>query len=374
MTSFSKGRAEGTWIGPVVEPAKTRWWSGSASLRQVSSVLLVTAVVSGSAACHRETKGAPPRPKVAADEPAEDPAPEAPVPTAPKAPTAATLPEAASPSAPQASVGVPACTVDPGFSGVFPVAEASAATEVELTPGTRELLVVSDSGQNGAAIAWTPPYGPSRALVLPLDRTAGDDTEGLAWRSGHLYALTSSGFVLEMTPDGSGGLARKLPAYPLGPPPFVCDVASDVNCGKNYEGLCLRGPAALTSAGKTPRCAGYAASRAEGALYCLSLTGDHLQIDQVHPPLKLSVHADSLSDCAFGSADGAAAGALVVTTNLHGGSKPYVVDESTGGITPIAIPGILNDEAVVIDHTGALYQAMDDNGTPSPATRATCRW
>ena len=51
-----------------------------------------------------------------------------------------------------------------------------------------------------------------------------------------------------------------------------------------------------------------------------------------------------------------------------------MVDESTGGVTPIAIPGILNDEAVVIDHTGALYQAMDDNGTPSPATRATCRW
>jgi hypothetical protein len=268
---------------------------------------------------------------------------------------------------PPSSAAVPACSLDATFSGVFAVPEASAATEVELTPGVRELLVISDSGQNGAALALTFPDGPSRELRLPLDRKVGDDTEGLAWRAGHLYALTSSGFVLEMTADGRGGLARTEPAYPLGPPPFVCDVADEVNCGKNYEGLCLRG-------GHGARCAGYAASREEGALYCLSVSGDRLEIDQTKKPLVLPVRPDSLSDCAFGSADGPAANALVIATNLHGGSQVYVVDEATGGISPIAIPGILNDEAVAIDHTGALYQGMDDNGTPSPASRATCRW
>ena len=277
---------------------------------------------------------------------------------------------------PPSSAPFPACSLDAAFSGVFAVPEASAATETELTPGLRELLVISDSGQEGLALAVTLPDGPARELRLPLDKAAGDDTEGLAWHDGHLYALTSAGFVLAMTPDGHGGLTRAQPAYPLGPPPFVCEVEDEVNCGKNYEGLCLRSSRGALRArdGGAMRCAGYAASRAEGRLYCLSMTGDRLQIDQTHAPLVLPVRADSLSDCAFGNADGPAASALVVATNLHGGSQVYVVDESTGGLSPIAVPGILNDEAVAIDHTGALYQAMDDNGTPSPANRAVCRW
>jgi hypothetical protein len=299
------------------------------------------------------------------------PAPPAPVVSpagAPAAPVALVPPVGVGDAkVPPSSVGVPACSLDSSFSGVFAVPEASAATETELVAGVRELVVISDSGQDGLALAVTLPDGPSRELRLPLDKAAGDDTEGLAWHSGHLYALTSAGFVLAMTPDGRGGLTRGSPAYPLGPVPFVCDVADDVNCGKNYEGLCLR-------SGRSARCAGYAASRTEGALYCLSLTGDRLQIDQTRPPLVLPVRRDSLSDCAFGSGDGPAANALVIATNLHGGSQVYVVDESTGGISPIAVPGILNDEAVAIDHTGALYQAMDDNGTPSPANRAVCRW
>src|SRR5205809_4337493 len=52
--------------------------------------------------------------------------------------------------------GAPArvrCTPDPSFPGVFDLPEASAAAEVELLPGVRELLVVSDSGHHGAAFA-----------------------------------------------------------------------------------------------------------------------------------------------------------------------------------------------------------------------------
>jgi hypothetical protein len=359
----SAGLARGVVnAGSVAAEGSNRAWK---------RVFFAAAIAMTGGGCRRETASTAPPPA-----PTSAPTP-APAPTAAPAPAPAAeeAEEAEAPHAPvRAAVGVPTCTVDSTFSGVFPVAEASAAVEAELLPGVRELVVVSDSGQNGEAIAFGLPDGPSRALTLPLDRKAGDDTEGLAWRAGHLYALTSAGFVLDMVPDGRGGLSRKDPAYPLGPAPFVCDVVNDVNCGKNYEGLCLRGAVTGAPASRPPRCVGYAASRAEGALYCLSMTGDRLAIDQVHPPLILPLRHDSLSDCAFGSVDGPASEALVITTNLHGGSQVYVVDESSGGVSPIAVPGILNDEAVVIDHTGALYQAMDDNGTPSPATRATCRW
>src|SRR4051794_34478053 len=62
-----------------------------------------------------------------------------------------------------------ACTPDAQFPGVFDVPEGSAAAEVELRAGVRELLVVSDSGHKGAAIARVIPSGPVRALTLPLD-------------------------------------------------------------------------------------------------------------------------------------------------------------------------------------------------------------
>ena len=45
------------------------------------------------------------------------------------------------------------CKPDPKFPGSFDIPEASAATEVELRPGQRELLVVSDSGHRGHAMA-----------------------------------------------------------------------------------------------------------------------------------------------------------------------------------------------------------------------------
>src|SRR5262249_48159189 len=70
------------------------------------------------------------------------------------------------------------CTPDPKFPGAFEVPEGSAAAEVALRPGVRELLVAADSGHRGAAIAWTIPSGPGRALTLPLDQRVSDDVEG----------------------------------------------------------------------------------------------------------------------------------------------------------------------------------------------------
>ena len=109
------------------------------------------------------------------------------------------------------------CVADPHFPSPLKIPEASGAAEVELSPGVREILVVSDSGDHGAAIAWKIPDGPVRALTLPLDENAAnDDLEGIAWQGGHLFTLTSSGAVRRFSPDGKGGLARDGAAYRTG--------------------------------------------------------------------------------------------------------------------------------------------------------------
>lgn len=260
-----------------------------------------------------------------------------------------------------------ACKADATFPGTFPVAEASAAAEVALRAGVRELLVVSDSGRSGAAMAIEIPSGAQRALTFPLDPAANDDLEGIAWRSGKLYTLTSSGAVRRFTPDGTGGLTRDQDAYAVGAVPYACADLTAVNCGKNYEGLCLRAP------GSASPCAGYAASKAEGKLYCLTVDASgHLVASTTTPPLSLGLPADQLSDCAFGAAGGPAADVLVVTTNVFGLSRTYRVDESNGALTKLPIASLLNVEAAAIDRDGALYVFDDNNGATSSAAKVTC--
>ncbi len=265
-----------------------------------------------------------------------------------------------------------ACTADPAFPADFPVPEASGAAEIELRPGQHDLLVISDSSQHGAIALWRidildgPPNSPPRTAILPLDPGASDDLEGVAWRDHQLYVLTSSGAVRRFAPDSHGALVRNQDAYRIGPPPSSCRRLTDINCGPNYEGLCLRSPRA------TARCAGYAASKDQSTLVCVVLENDHLRVDPIKPPLHLRLPARSLSDCAFGHADGPAADTLVVTTNVHDGSTTYRVDETTGELTPLDIGGTPSNEAVAIDHTGALYVFMDANSMTSLGLRFEC--
>ena len=260
-----------------------------------------------------------------------------------------------------------ACTADDSYATSVNLAEASAATEVELTANVRELLVVSDSGGAGAALAKRLSNGVTRHLTLPLDAAASDDLEGIAWRGGRLYTLTSSGAVRRFTPDGTGGLTRDQNAYALGAEPYACADLAGINCGKNYEGLCLRAVSA------DEPCAGYAASRAEGKLYCLVLDGAGvLSASTTQPPIDLDVAGDSLSDCAFGAA-GAAQGVLAVATNVYNGSRSYRVDEANGALTKLPTTFVLNLESVAIDHDGALYTFSDDNSeSDSPTHKLAC--
>jgi len=247
------------------------------------------------------------------------------------------------------------------------LAEASAAVEVALRPGERAILALGDSDNHGDGMIWPlSPPGPLRPVKLELDSLASDDIEGAAWAGGHLFTLTSSGAVRRYTPSADGTLVRDRSAYPIGPASFLCDSLFDGNCGKNFEGLCLR-PATSTA-----RCAGYAASKADDALYCVNFRGDALVIDPRVAPVKLALALQALSDCAFGTAGGPAEETLVVTTNIYGGSRTYVVDEVTGALSLILVPGLLNNEAVVVDRDGALYEFMDANTSVSPSLRATC--
>ncbi|MDP9149465.1 MAG: hypothetical protein M3O36_05940 [Myxococcota bacterium] len=235
---------------------------------------------------------------------------------------------------------------------------------------------MSDSQRMGAAMAWHAGAAP-RPLLLPLDALASDDLEGMAWVSdapgAHLYTLTSSGAVRRFVPDGAGGIRRDGSAYRIGAPPMSCADLRSVNCGKNWEGLCLRRPDAMH------RCAGYAASKAETALYCVTrdATG-RLAVDPERAPMRLALdgvlgHRDVLSDCAFGAAGGPAEDVLLVTTNVYGGSATYLVDEATGHVEPLDVVTTPSNEAIAVDSRGALYAFMDDNGETSIAARFLCK-
>jgi hypothetical protein len=258
------------------------------------------------------------------------------------------------------------CTPDPSFPTTWQVSEASAAVEVSLRPGTRELLVISDSGNGGEALLWGIPHGPFRPIRLALDPMASDDNEGAAWALGHLYTLTSGGAVRRFSPDGHDSLHRDGDAYAIGPPPYSCAPLTEYNCGYNYEGLCLRAQPSGA------RCAGYAASKKEGRLFCVVLEEERIRIDTIKPPIVLDVPRNSLSDCAFGAADGPGRDVLLVTTNVYGGSTTYVVNESSGGIAPLDVVGLPNNEAVAIGSDGAFYEFMDSDSTTSLAGRLTC--
>lgn len=268
------------------------------------------------------------------------------------------------------------CTRDDTFPSPWKLPEASAAAEVELRPGVREILVIGDSGRKGAAMAWSRAGG-TRPLVLPLDDKASDDLEGMAWQKdpdrARLHTLTSSGAVRTFVPDGKGGLRADGEMYRIGVPPMSCADLHGINCGKNWEGLCLRNPASRA------RCAGYAASKTETALYCV-LRDDtgHLSVDPQRLPMVLALarltnREGVLSDCAFGAPGGPAEEVLLVTTNAYGGSQTYVVDEATGRASPLEVTATLSNEAIAVDREGVLYAFLDDNGETSGATRFVCQ-
>jgi hypothetical protein len=102
----------------------------------------------------------------------------------------------------------------------------------------------------------------------------------------------------------------------------------------------------------------------------------HLDLARITTPRGLGLDALAregvLSDCAFGAEGGPAQNLLLVTTNVFGGSNTYVVEEASGRVTPLDLQTTPSNEAIAVDHDGAFYAFMDDNGEKSQALRFTC--
>jgi outer membrane protein assembly factor BamB len=278
--------------------------------------------------------------------------------------------------APTAISGIPAtpsCEALP-FAASTPVPEASGAAW--LTVGGKLVLVVAgDSGNHGAYGLVDPDSGATvETGRLPLG-DAGDDIEGLASRGGRLYGLTSSGWM-RVWERKAAGFALVGAPYPIGPvdlpdhknqsrPPngdgMVCGAKAG-NCGRNYEGLCLA---------RAPRggCVGFAASKADGHLYCLTDEGGALA---VHRDRAIAVsRPGALADCAFSDDDTLWAG-----SNLFDLGNVYRVagwgDPAAAKVERVAALPVGFSEVIAV-RGDVVYRMSDLNGAPSLMGRYRCR-
>jgi hypothetical protein len=273
----------------------------------------------------------------------------------------ATPAAAAAPAAPRKSP----CERLP-WADASPLPEASGADYV---PASRvrpaHLLVVGDSGTSGSYEALDAESGAVlHAGLLPLDSGASDDLEGLSAVGDDVYAITSSGWMRRWRRVADGWeLELADPAYPLGGDDLVC-AGRGTNCGKNFEGLCLRddrpGPG---------ECAGFAASKQDGHLYCLVRTGGKLRLDGARV---IPVAArEALTGCAFGDD-----GSLWAGSNLFGGATVYRIAgwqrPAEAVVTRVADLGRGFPEAIAVGPGGLVYRFSDTGGAPSLQDRFRC--
>jgi hypothetical protein len=318
---------------------------------------------------------------------------------APAAAAAKTAPSVAPSAAPGDAAG---CVALP-FALTTPVPEASGAAWLELD-GKPALLVVSDSGNHGAYVIVDAETGATlESGALPLSSEASDDIEGLAARGGEFYGLTSSGWIRVWRRRGKAFELVGKP-YPLGPvdwterspgrhaggavgpekrsegrsenndlpddkhndhPPkgdgMVCP-GPGINCGRNYEGLCL--------APRPPRdaCVGFAASKADGHLYCLTDEAGKLV---VHRDRAIAVARPGvLADCAF-SDDGT----LWIGNNLFDLGNVYRVahwdDPSHASLTRVGALAVGFPEGIAA-RGDVVYRFSDMGRAPSLMARFRC--
>lgn len=283
---------------------------------------------------------------------------------------------------PAAADHTSACSELP-FAGSTPVPEASGAAWMDLA-GKPALLVVSDSGNKGAYSIIDAETGDTKEQgSLPLGKGASEDIEGLSSRGDKFYGLTSSGWIRVWKRDGAGFALVDGP-YAIGPidlppksasggnkPPegdgMVCEGTS-TNCGRNYEGLCLA-PFDAKGGINPLLCVGFAESKADGHLYCLT-EGENGKL-VVHHDRSIAIDKPGVvADCAF-SADRK----LVVGNNLFGLSKVFRVDDwvepSKAKVSEIGQfgPGFPETIAAKGD---VIYRLSDTGGSPSLMGKFRC--
>jgi hypothetical protein len=230
------------------------------------------------------------------------------------------------------------------FAKSIPLAEASAAALIE-----QGLIVVADSGNHGAYAIVDPADGTVREQgALPLPAGVSDDLEGLSSPDGKtITGLVSDGTLLHWTRKDQG---------------FVLDANSRITARRDldFEGLCL----APTIAARATKgaCDGFAASKADGHLYCLrgGVIDDKTSWKIARPK--------QLADCNY-SVDGET---LLAAGNVFAADMVWKVDPQTGATTDVGPLGPGNGEVVVLAPGGIVYRFSDLNTSPSLAGKYRC--
>ncbi len=268
-----------------------------------------------------------------------------------------------------------ACSELP-FAESTPVPEASGAAWLDLD-GALGLVVISDSGNDGAYAIVDPESGDTREQgKLPLGGV-GADLEGIAARGGRLHVITSPGWIRAYE-RADRGFALVDGPYALGPidladkgggwgskPPegsgMVCG-AKHTNCGRNYEGLCLAPP------GAAGRCVGFAASKADGHLYCVVERAGKLAVE--HAGAIAIARPGAVADCAF-SEDGR----LYVGTNLFDAGNVYRVtgweDPARAKVARLG-PLLIGFPETIAVRGDVIYRMSDTGGAPSHMKKYRC--
>ncbi len=266
------------------------------------------------------------------------------------------------------------CTPLP-FERTTPVHEASGAAWLSIE-GKLELVVISDSGNDGEYAIVDPDAGATLEIgKLPLGGP-GEDLEGVAVRGGKLVALTSPGWI-RVWERKDKGFALVDGPYPLGlvtlpdksnnhntqfPGDGMACNGARTNCGRNYEGLCLAPEPAKT------RCVGFAASKADGKLYCLTDQDGKLVAD--HATAIAIARPGVIADCAF-----AEDGRLFVGSNLFDGGEVYRVegwqDPATAKVGKYAELALGFPETLAV-RGDVVYRMSDTGGAPSLMAKFRC--
>jgi hypothetical protein len=243
----------------------------------------------------------------------------------------------------------------------LPIPEASGAALLD-SEG-RRFLLTADSGNQGEALIVDRVAGESRPATLPLGDGAGDDLEGLERApDGRIWGLTSAGWLFAWQVEADGLALAFGPTPVTDDPSWRCEPFG-VNCGANFEGLCLH-PA------PTGRCAGWAAAKATGELVCLvAAAGGGFRLDL---GTRLAVtEPDRLSGCAY---EPDPPHRLLAAGNLYSASAIWEVGED-GQLRELAERGTGNQEAILWLPGGEIQSfgdAQEVLGDESPRLRLEC--
>jgi hypothetical protein len=291
-------------------------------------------------------------------------------PTSPQLPARVDAGAAAADEPPEGTTTANGRCTKQAFATELSVPEASGSDWFEGANGPR-ILVIADSGNRGAWLEIDPGDGAVKAVGnLPLDGGASDDLEGLAISGGIAYAITSSGY-LRSWKRGAERWEAVDAAYPIGPPgdkpqSLACANSRVVNCGKNYEGLCLADPPAADG------CAGFAVAKTDGTLICLTRGADgRLAADP-----KRTIHLGEpgqLAGCEI-SPEG---DRVWVGANLFGRNGVWAItdwrDPARAHVEHIGDFGPGFCESIAVGPGSIVYRFSDTGGAPSLVEKWGCR-